>query len=107
MNNETEDAQAKIEAATKRWQQSEKGKASFKKYRNTPSGREANLRYLQSEKGRAALLKYYLSPKGTKTRQRRKELNRLFTQCKNFLEKNPNETIDDFLSQLQKEAPNE
>ena len=96
----SKDPYAKIDETNRRYFSSEKGKSAIKKYANSDKGRETRDNYLKSEKGKAALLRYHLSEKGFATRERRKELNRLLTQCNKFLEENPTLTIDDFFSQL-------
>lgn len=98
--NKGKDAQAKIEEASARYHSSEKGREAKRRYDTSPKGKDARQKYLQSEKGQMALLRYFLSEKGVMTRQRRNELNRLLTQCGNFLQENPGKTISDFFNSL-------
>ena len=98
-----EDAQSKIEGASKKYWGSEKGKASRRRYDLSDKGRDARQRYLESEKGQMALLRYYLSEKGFTTRQRHNALTKLMTRCAQYLEANPTGTVEDFLNSLSEE----
>ena len=98
-----ETSQKKLEETAKRYWKSEKGKGAQKRYSLSPKGKDAKTKYLESELGKAALLRYYLSEKGIKTRDSQSQLRKLLIQYSSYLEENPDKTIEDFLTQLNKE----
>lgn len=72
-----------LEAAKKRYFDSEKGKAALKRYAESERGREAL---------RKAASKYY--------HDKKKPERELVQLCVAFLEKNPDKTIKDFIKEV-------
>lgn len=94
---EEKDAQSKIEEASKKYLQSDKGKQAIKKYQSSDKGKKARERYLNSDKGQIASLKYYNSEKGKETRQTRNITRRVMVECQEWLHSHPEKSSQDFL----------
>ncbi|KKM76867.1 hypothetical protein LCGC14_1375810 [marine sediment metagenome] len=102
-----QDPADKIDKSNKRYQDSEKGRTAQKKYQDSVKGKKAGRKYLDSEKGKAAQLRYRLSEKGQGTTQRRNVTGKLMNQCREWMEKNPGKTIEDFMALLKEKEQEE
>lgn len=107
MNNTEKDSATRLEEAQLRYSRSEKGRTKRKERRSTETYKTEQKRFFHSEKGKATQLKYRSSPKGVVGKDKRDSVCKLTQACADYLEQNPDKTVQDFLNETQEEATNE
>ena len=90
----------RIERASLKYINSEKGKETNQQYAKSENGKKARKKYYKSENGKKIFLRYYYSEKAIKNRLQRLELSKLTTQYMHFQKSNPNASFPDFLKTL-------
>ena len=83
--------------ARKKYYQSEKGKNSITRYNTSPKGKDTKKKYADSHLGQQARLRYLLSNKGKQTKERQKQIRAIMSTYAQFVQENPNATLQDFL----------
>lgn len=95
-----EDVVDKLRKNQRRYEQSELGKATTKRWNDSEAGRASRRKYLESEKGQAALLRWNLSEKAKTAKEKRKSMVKLFQLTKKYIEEHPGSTPEEALEAI-------
>lgn len=94
------DSCSALEKAKEKYVNSEKGKASYRRYALSEKGKLSKKKYFESEIGKAALFRYYVSEKAETARQQRQALIKLFRKLDKYLRNNPDKTTEDYFNSI-------